>query len=237
MKKLVFVMLVAFGATQAGGCIIVSDDDDPPIDVGGSFDVTWSLDPGCPVGGETAQLLIQEVDANGDPIGTGGDELYNCSDQGGATQILALGDYELTLNVISNDESTLFAQSDPEVFSILSDGDVIPVSFSFPVDVGSFGLSWTVDGLTPDDVVCNDVSAMNVEIILDQGTLDTATFPCPAGEGVTRELALGVYPLMILDLVTEAGGGLLDAPIMLTNEELSVGNVVEDLGDFDLVVP
>ena len=93
MRKLVFVSLFSLSAMQLGGCIIRADDDDD--DDFGAFDVTWNLDPGCPAGATTAQLVSQEVDIDGNAIGSPIEDLFNCEDGGGTTADLPLGDYDV----------------------------------------------------------------------------------------------------------------------------------------------
>lgn len=235
MKKLVFASLIAFVAMQAGGCIITSDDDDGPGVGTSAFDVTWDLDPGCPVGGDTVQVVIQEVDGTGAAIGAPGDDLFDCAAGGGLTQELELGDYELTVNVLSDDQGTLFAQSDPEIFALDVENADIPVTISLLTDAGFIAATWTVDGATADVTSCNDAGAMNMEMALTGGADPVVSFACPAGEGVSDAIDLGVYTISV-DLLNDQQASILDqGAIIVTDFDVDVGNQIHDVGDFDFV--
>jgi len=234
MKKLVFVALVAFGAMHAGGCIITSGDDDGPIEGEGFFDVTWSLDPGCPAGGTTAQVLSQEVDASGNPIGSATEDLFNCSDGGGTTAALFLGDYDVTVNITDDSTNTLFAQSNVAEAALITDLATVGVSFAFPTEEGFFGLTWTLDGVDPTPADCADAGSGGVAVLATLvGTAEATDdiFDCDAGEGVTSEVPIGDHQIEVA-LIDENEAAIDPVPSFTASIEF--GNEIADLGDFDL---
>ena len=85
MNKLALSALMIGGLFQATGCIITTDDGDEV----GFFDVSWSPDGACP-DGAAAEIISMEKSS-----GQMFTDIYNCTDGGGVTAGLALGDYDV----------------------------------------------------------------------------------------------------------------------------------------------
>jgi hypothetical protein len=233
MRKLVFVALLSLGAMHATGCIFVSDDDDDGGGGAGFFDVGWTLDPGCPAGATTAQVVSQRVNSAGDPIGSAIEDLFDCEDGSGITAPLPLGDYDVSVNITDESTNDLFAQSD--IAEVLLDlgGETVQVDFDILTDDAFFSLGWLINGEVPDATNCADALADGVSVIATLSGTTTATddvFECEAGEDVTDPIPLGDYTISVsLINAAEEAIDVIDA----FEESLEVGNEIVDLGEFD----
>src|SRR5262245_3342853 len=83
MKNLVLASLIALAASQAAGCIITSGDD---TGEDAHISASWTLrseasnsTAPCPPGYDTAALINQPVDANGNPNGPEIVDLFDCA--------------------------------------------------------------------------------------------------------------------------------------------------------------
>jgi hypothetical protein len=98
MKKngLVMCLLLVAVASQAAGCIFVSDDEDE-----GQFQITWDVVQGgqqvncADVGADTVSFLFT------DSLGDGSDELFDCQDFAGTSTPLPYDDYTLSGSILN----------------------------------------------------------------------------------------------------------------------------------------
>ncbi|MCP4443946.1 MAG: hypothetical protein GY811_01190 [Myxococcales bacterium] len=227
MNKLALSALVIGGLFQATGCIITTDDGDEY----GSFDVSWSSDSECPAGA-SAEVFSQ--DKITEQVFT---DIHSCADGSGAAVDLPLGDYDVWVDITSDDGDTLYAQSFAEEASIDVDGERVLVALD--IGTGFFGLTWDLldtQGFplgTTIEAACDEVFAGGVDIVATMASTTYAlveVFDCGEGEGVSAPLYLGDYTLVVDVLDTDdAALGTSDP----RDETLSVADAVVDLGNFE----
>ncbi len=218
------------GCLAQAGCIITSDDDD-----GGDtaqFDVTWSLTEGdaetaaaCP--GSTAQVVSQNAATQQQFI-----DLYDCSDGFNATDLLPLDDYDVWVSITDDAVATTFAKSFTQSASLVSDRQLVPVSFTFPVDGGFFQLAWALEDSAGSPVSCADLSSGGVEIdatLVGPNTLYADIFDCTTMIATTSKVPTGDYTLVVSVLDSS---DLSIADSEARDELIRYGNDLNDLGIF-----
>jgi hypothetical protein len=238
MKKLVLVTLLMAGLIPAGsGCIFTSDDDDDGADGADGADGSDGSDGGgegfsflatfdCP---PDADVMVITVTPAGSSTSQEPEE-FDCA-AGEGEILLDAGDYDVEL-LPEGDIGEFAAQSDSFTGA---DGDEVTLDFVFPDDVGFFTLTWTLsDDLGP--IECADLASAGVSVVstlLGPDTLTDDIFDCEDLGGTTSELELGPYSvsMSILDKNDEAIG--VADPV---ETELTYGDELQDLGNFDVVV-
>ena len=227
MNKLAMSTLMIAGLFQATGCIIVTDDDDP---VGASFSVTWDNTAECPAGA-SAHVISQDTTSQETFT-----DIYNCVDGAGLTAPLALGDYNVWVEIRDEGGSQLFAQSNFVTTSLDVDGVDVGVAIpSFPFAQGFFGFTWTIsDGsgsLSCADAFSGGAVTINTHAGTTDGTVDV--FNCEDGTGTTGALDVGTYTV-VMDLLDENDAAL--ASTQAQEASIDLGNHLNDLGQVDFVI-
>ncbi len=188
------------------------------VEATGAFDVSWDPDPNCPDGATTAQVV--SVDDTGAEVV----DLYWCEDFAGLTGPLALGSYDVFVNLTDTDELGLFAQSFIEQAELAALDDVAVLDFAFPADVAFLGAGWTV---MPD---CQAAGIAAVELHDEvRGVLGGAA--CDAG-ALVLELELGAYKVHLQGLASDGESVVATSPVLST--ELEFGNQLAELDGFEL---
>ena len=188
MRALALGTLFIGATSLATGCIFVSDDDDPdPIDDVGSISVAWDLDPGCPADDNTTEIVAVDT-ATGEMF----TDLVNCTDFSNTIDDLIPGTYDVSVNIVSDDRSLVYAVSSVEEDVLVTAGDVVEVpTFTILMEEAFFGFTWTLtEGGAPlgcdevpfDDTPCNDDA---------QCTDFTGGF-CDLDAGVCRGASTGI---------------------------------------------
>ncbi len=237
MKNLVLSAMIAVGASQAAGCIIVSDDTTTTGE--GDLQVSWSLlstDANnnniagqCPAGSGTIRITaVREGDS---PYISD----YLCSASGGPFTRLPVGTYTTWLTITDTNGVTRFAES-AEATVTVGDGTVTPVSFSLYTDRAFFAASWNLTRQGAP-TTCNAVSAdkMSVLATVSGGStgFDDDTNLCTAGEGsavafTQLPVPTGQSYTVVVAALNTLGESIGDsAP--LVNRQLTVGNAALDL--------
>jgi hypothetical protein len=265
MKNFVLTALLCGSVAQLGGCIIVGDDggsdpppppppdaNEPPPDANepppgpGEFLVTWILLGGEVVGGVQGEVTCPpngvDIRITADPLDTTGPDevfLYLCTDGTAPADELEPGAYDVWVDLLDADEN-LIAQSDIQAGLVVDFDEVIPLDIEFSVDAGKFIFTWTI---TDDGVptTCDDAGAEEVGLLLTvAGTTfaDDYLFPCEADQGVTRPLPIADAYVGDIDLLDNSTVpprvlGSADA----ANMTLDYGNHLNDLGNFEFVLP
>jgi hypothetical protein len=253
MKKLILSALVIGAASQAAGCIIVSDDD-----ATGDAQVTWDLlsadqngnaiAAGCPDGATTAKIFALP---NGASPGDAYIDKYDCTAGGGLAADLPEGRYLVWVALTDTSENTLFAQSGSLVTDIVA-GATTPVAHDIFVDHGFYQLSWTLTaeaggGLDCSQVVGQDgVSVLTataggapLEDLIDceegLAPLSTITSPWPSAPS---DAQAGVQYTIAISLLDAQGQSIGDAPSIPASPDraLNYGNEFQDLGTQPITV-
>ncbi len=202
MKNLVFVALLLGGLSQATGCIISSGDDNTD----GSFQVSWELQsrlsatPGAITCGDADVVTIRTTSqpaAGGEIV-----DLFDCGVGVDETAPLPQTDYTVWVNALDAADA-LVAESFSQDASIF-DSNPVGVNFSFPVNVGYFGLTWTLVNVTNGGVptTCADVGGDGLEILSTPvnggGTGFDEIFDCTDGSATTTlDMPLDDYTVSI----------------------------------------
>jgi hypothetical protein len=225
MNKLAITALLVGGLFQATGCIITTDDGG---DEAAFFDVAWAVSPGCPDGG-AAQVVA--LDVNTQQMFT---NVYDCIDGAGVTNPVPLGDYQVWVEIRSNDLATLFAQSLAVNASVTLDGETAVVDVpSFPLDDGFFAFTWNLTDGGGAPLSCTDAGSGGVRIgatLADTTSAEFNIYDCEAGEGVTNPLPVGLHTVVVDVMDTN------DASIQSSEAEeatIDFGNHLVDLGNFE----
>lgn len=237
MKNLVLSAMIAVGASQAAGCIIVADDTTTTGE--GDLDVSWTLlstDANnnniagqCPAGSGTIRITAERA---GDAPYVSD---YLCSASGGPFTRLPAGTYTTWLEITDSTGTQKFAIS-AETTVTVGDGTVTPVAFSLYTDRAFFAASWNLTRQGAP-TTCNAVSADKVSVLatVSGGSLgfDDDTNQCTAGEGAAvafTQLPIPVgqdYTVVVAALNT-AGESIGDSS-PLTNRRPTIGNAALDL--------
>lgn len=226
MNKLAITALLVGGLFQATGCIITTEDDPEA----GFFDVGWTVDPGCPAGGAAQVVALNRATSE---MFT---NVFDCAAGAGVTAPLSLGDYDVWVEIRSNDLATLFAQSLAVTATVDLDGEVTVVDIpSFLLDEGFFALTWNLTDAGGAPITCAQAGSGGMRIgatLADTTQAEFNIFDCDAGEGVTNPLAVGLYTFVV-DVMD-----LNDASIQSSDAEeetIEFGNQLVDLGNFEFM--
>jgi len=250
MNKLLLVTVMTTMISQAAGCIIQSDPGNAGGGGGGgggsgsggrdvaAISARWALrnmvdgaTTACPAGFDTAQLIAQPIDANGDAVGDPSIDLFDCKAGTGVSTDLAPDVYQVWLEVRSHDLATLYAQSLSQVLDVRQDDQ----GFSADIlnDGGYFQLSWNLIGKTTNrPLACAQVAGISTIKALSTNVADARRayddeLTCEDGSAVTGGLLQGTYTISINAM---AGDKSLGTAATLTNKMIAGKNQVTDLG-------
>jgi hypothetical protein len=237
MNKLALATVVTL-ASQAAGCII----DDRRRDPGGSFEVAtisarWALrnradgaTTACPSGFDTVRLIMQPIDASGDPVGDAAEDRFFCEDRGGVATDLFPDVYQVWIEVTSNDLRTLYAQSLSQII------DVRDVDDRFDTEVlndgGYFQLAWDLVGKTTNrPVACSQVAGLDTIKAISTSVASATfayddSFVCDDHFAVSGGLLEGDYTIAIDALAGAKSVGKMT----LQTGTIEGQNQVTDLG-------
>ncbi len=246
MKNLVLSAMIAVGASQAAGCIIVSDDTTTTGE--GDLQVSWSLlshtqapplstvdntvdtTGQCPAGSGTIRITaVREGDA---PYVSD----YLCSASGGPFTRLPVGTYTTWLEITDADGVTKFAES-AEATVTVGDGTVTPVSFSLYTDRAVFVANWNLTR-AGSPATCAQVGADKMSVLAtvsggsngfdDDTNLCTAGVP-PAVAFTQLPVPVGQSYTVVVSALNTAGDSIGDSA-GIVNRQLTLGNSALDLG-------
>jgi hypothetical protein len=228
MKTFVLASLIAASAT---GCVIESDGSDV-AHVGATWDiksVVSKADLGCPAGYDTAALVNQPVDINGNDAGPPIIDLFDCTAYAGTSARLPATTYKTWVQITDDSGNNIYAESVP-AFLDVTDTD-LTYSTDILDDGGYFAFSWILtQGGAP--TTCSQAgvegSASGVEItstIATGGMALNDQFNCDDGQGVTSGLPAGNYTVSIDAF--DANGPVGTVPAF--NSAIQDRNAVTDL--------
>jgi hypothetical protein len=237
MKKLVFGALIALAASQAGGCIITSDNTGND----GFITASWNLksvatgtSATCPPGYDTAALYSQPVDSLGNNAGSVVIDLFNCDAGTGQSAPLIPGLYDSWIAITNHDNSAQYATSTKALVDIA----VADKSFTAAilVDGGYFSLAWNLTRASNGaPLLCADVAGIGgVETIStsvsnSQNSADDI-YPCEDHQGITGGFLAGTYTVSVDAIDSNHPPGAISNPINFANKVITSPNIVTPLG-------
>lgn len=251
MKNLVLSTLFVAVASQAAGCIFVSDDDPNPGDLG-DISVSWSLKstnaavPGnpdvaaaCPAGATSAILFALPVGA---APSTAFQDGYDCVDNSGVIGDLEPGTYDVWVQLTDTNVAVKFAESFSQRVTV-NGGSVTPVTTDIYVDRGFFLVGWNLTGRAAS---CSGIANGGVSILATDGggaalgfdTLvdcvegegrATISQPLPVRPAVANTTARYTIAVSLLNQATPAQS-IGDAAVQANRGFDNVGNDTDDLG-------
>lgn len=242
MRKLVLGCFVAIVASQAAGCIITSDDDDPPIEEIGLITAEWNFKElatntivtQCPPGFDTASVHSKRLDVTQADI----IDLYDCAAlEGTPPQGYPAGVYEVFVQIENDSGTNVYGQSLPvEV-------DITTVDKTFQTtlldDGGYFAIAWDlVDAVSNAPLSCAAAGNPDAIEIISTVTGGSAAvsdkFNCEDGGGVTAGLLAGSYTTSVSAI--NAAGQALGEPQNAANQVIGDRNAVTNLGTVTLPI-
>src|SRR5262249_31527414 len=132
-----------------------------------SITARWSLrnmldgaTTACPTGFDTVDLVMQPIDANGDPVGPAAEDLFDCSAKTGVATDLFPDVYKVGSEIMNPDRMKTYAQSLSQVIDVRKADD----TFSAEVlnDGGYFQLGWDLVGKTSNrPVQCTQIAGLD----------------------------------------------------------------------------
>ena len=240
MNKLALATMVTL-VSQAAGCII-EDRRGPP---GGNVEVAtisarWSLrnmvdgaTTACPGGFDTVRLIMQPIDANGDPVGDAAEDRFDCDDRGGVATDLLPDVYQVWVEITSHDLKKLYAQSLSQVLDVTRVDD----TFSTEVlnDGGYFQVGWDLVGKSTNrPVQCSQVPGLDTLKAISTFVASTTrayddSFVCDDHFAISGGLLEGDYAIAIDALDGDKSVGKaapLSAKIEGQNRVTNVGSIL-----------
>lgn len=230
MKNLVFATLLIGGLSQATGCIITTDDD--PVEQS-SFLVSWNLTAADDNDRDAPLAAIDCASAGIDTIRTvsepdGGAQivdLFDCVDLNKETAPLPLANYLVWVQALDGD--VMVAQSFAAEASLVN-ANPVGVDFTFPINAGWLGLTWTLVG---GDCIAGDGVSVLTTPVNGQGSFFDEIFNCVDGAATTT------YNIPVDDLTVSVS--LIDANDTVRGQSqprstsIEYGNHLVDLGNFE----
>lgn len=245
MKNLVYSTLLAAVATQAAGCIIVSDDDGGGL---GSIHASWALKStdnqgmpilaGCPAGATTATVF--SLPAGAAPASAFQDK-FDCIDGAGHVTDLEPGSYTVWVQLTDTSGATKFAESGSQSI-IVTDGGTATAPYDIYVDRAFFMVGWNLtgranscSGITNDGVsilatVSGGANAFETLVNCTEGEgRQTVSEPVPSALGGTAIYTVAVSLMRSNGANPPVLQSIGDAAPQ-TNKALDYGNEYENLG-------
>ena len=211
-KIAAIVALLTIGCAAEEGYTPIGDEqsDDRAL---GTLRVDWGTDPGCP---QDAAMHVTAVNTLTDEKIV---NIYDCSPGTGLTETMPQGEYDVWIDVTSEDESVFFAQSILQTITLgeerafVSVGDIL-------IDDGYFELDWTfVDSEQCVDGILAALTPVGTSDLIE------FEFDCNAGYGITLPVPVGSYTVSI-----GIDGSKSESPPF--EATIDFGNQIADLGSF-----
>ncbi len=249
MKRLILTALVAGAASQAAGCIIVTDDNQT-----GDAQVTWDLLSAdangnpisalCPVGATSAIVYALP---EGAPAGDAFIDKFNCSALRGTASELPEGRYLVWVRLTDDSEATLYAESGSLITDIV-DGSTTPVNHDIYVDHAFYTMSWTLNPPGGGSLQCSQVAGeAGVSILATYGGGGMIDDVVDCEMGISPSVAIttpfpsslsGAQYTISVALLNAAQQSIGDAPTVAASPDraLNYGNEFEDLGTLGIAL-
>lgn len=239
MKNLVYSTLLAAVATQAAGCIIVSDDDGGGL---GSIHASWALKStdnqgntitaACPAGATTATVF--SLPAGAAPASAFQDK-FDCIDGAGHVTDLEPGSYTVWVQLTDTSGATKFAESGSQSI-IVTDGGTAGAPYDIYVDRAFFMVGWNLTGRFNSCAAAAGNQGVSIAATDGGGSLFATLVDCTEGEGrqtITEPAPSSLTGAAKYSVIVELMDRSMRSIGMSTvqaNKTLDYGNEYEDLG-------
>lgn len=244
MKRLVLGTLIALAATQAAGCIIVSDDTTEYAHVSATWDIK-SISTGqslaCPTGYATAALFNQTVDSAGRPIGACANpshnnestcfvDLFDCAAHAGTSFPLPPTRYITWVAITDDAVANTYAEGVPAYVDITN----VDLTYNAQIldDGGYFYLTWDLRAASNNaPLSCGQAGADGVDLtgtVSGGSEAKTDIWNCTDVSGYTAGYRAASYTVSIAAL--NASDISIGTAPSLTNKSIGRQNAITDLG-------
>jgi hypothetical protein len=190
---------------------------------------------GCPTGFDTAALVNQPIDANGNDAGQPIIDLFDCAAGQGTSAPLPATTYLTFVQITDHSGANIYAKSVPATL------DVTDVDLTYNTDIlddgGYFAFAWNLTrGGAPTTCQAEGVEGSQAGVELTatvSGGTQAATdqFNCDDGQGVTSGFPAGNYTVSIDAFV----GGTATGTAPTINSAIQDRNAVTNLGTVDIM--
>lgn len=191
MKNLVLSALVAAAVSQAAGCIIIADDNEP---LDNKISAIWNYkrvgvtQPSCPAGADGVRLMVQSLPSQAEYVSQ-----FGCN-QPVLTDYFPNGRYRIWTELTLGNQA--YAQSLAVEMDIFDED--VDLTFDIHEDRGYLLSSWSLIGASSgSSLSCAQVPTL-ANIALDatrQGTslLTSSLMACPPGSGFSVAMDAATY--------------------------------------------
>jgi len=253
MKRLVLGTLIALAVTQAAGCIIVSDDDNPNNYA--HVSATWEIKNlatnqslTCPPGYDTAALFNQAVDATDRPIGACSHssdnnestcfvDLFDCAAHAGTSFPLPPTRYITWVAITDTSTNNVWAEGVPAYVDITN----VDKTYSAQLleDGGYFYVAWDLRAASNNaPLSCAGAGATGgVELtatVVGSTEAKSDQWDCENGADYTAGLRAATYTV-VLSALNSSDQAIGTAP-ELTNKTIGRQNAITNLGTVQIPI-
>jgi hypothetical protein len=189
---------------------------------------------GCPTGYDTAALVNQPIDVNGNDVGQPIIDLFDCAAGAGTSASLPATTYLTWVQITDHSGANVYAKSVPATL------DVTDVDLTYNTDIlddgGYFAFAWNLTrGGAPTTCSAEGVegsqSGVELTATVSGGTqAATDQFNCDDGQGVTSGFPAGNYTVSIDAFVGATAAGTAPA----INSSIQDRNAVTNLGTVNI---
>lgn len=229
MKKLVLTALVFGTGLLATGCEVTTFS--PSWQLQDWNDQTETVVAGsCRTDSNTMKFYaLPSGDTNPDNAIT---DLFNCTDGGGTTADLPAGSYTTWVELTSDDNAVLYAQSGSVQASVAVGGDE-PVNFAFQVNRGYTYATWSLTvGSTPTTCAAHpEVAGVAFDATGTGASLTPDTFDCADMQGTSFPIPIDNYTVSIAAIGAGNPGPKIGTEFNVPDVKVQYGNQVADMGD------
>ncbi|MDX2088382.1 MAG: hypothetical protein SFX73_11055 [Kofleriaceae bacterium] len=207
-----------------------------------NLSVTWTLRTAassapvtCPQGYDTAEIVTQNVAADGTPMGAPQIDVLDCS-AGAATLVFdssRVAEVAVSVRITTGTGGTVFAESLSETVDLsVADGEL---AVAILTDGGYFGLAWTLRGQTSgNELTCATVEPDQIEVVsVGAASMYTDRFTCADGDGRTGALPAGSYGVTVEAIANDEP---LGPAVLLSGKVVLDKNRITDLGVVEIPI-
>ena len=235
---------VTLAALAVTGCVVDRTDHlagtiDDPV----SISARWSLvdfatgaTTPCPDGFGTALLVTQAVDDSGAPTAPANRTRFACSDGVGSGNALTEQVYQSWIEIRSDDQGQIYAQSIPQTFNVAKLDQ--PLTVTMYNDAGYAQLAWQLTDPAGHALDCGALTAPSMITVHGDNLVNPAAtfddhFVCEAGRAITHASLRATYAFTVSVV---AASSKIGSSLPVT-AAIADHNAVTDLGTITIPIP